>query len=87
MNCKPNTKSRILLLALAAFTGCALAAPLRPNVIVIMADDMGFSDLDCYGSEIHTPNIDRLASQGVRFAPFRWYKQNNHEGAIATTDD
>ena len=39
----------------------------RPNIVVIMADDMGFSDLGCYGSEIHTPNLDRLASEGVRF--------------------
>jgi arylsulfatase len=42
----------------------------RPNVIVILADDMGFSDLGCYGGEIHTPNIDRLAREGVRFAQF-----------------
>ena len=40
----------------------------RPNVIVILADDMGFSDIGCYGSEIHTPNLDRLANTGVRFS-------------------
>ncbi|NLF38161.1 arylsulfatase [bacterium] len=40
----------------------------RPNIIVILADDMGFSDLGCYGSEIMTPNIDRLASRGMRFS-------------------
>lgn len=40
----------------------------RPNVIVILADDMGFSDLGCYGSEIRTPNLDRLANTGVRFS-------------------
>ena len=39
-------------------------------MIVILADDMGFSDLGCYGGEIHTPNIDRMASQGVRFAQY-----------------
>jgi undecaprenyl diphosphate synthase len=38
----------------------------KPNVILIMADDMGFSDIGCYGSEIDTPNIDRLAAAGVR---------------------
>ena len=42
----------------------------RPNVVLILADDMGFSDLGCYGGEIHTPNIDRLAEQGVRFTQF-----------------
>ncbi len=46
------------------------AAPPRPNVIVILADDMGFSDAGCYGGEIRTPNIDRLASDGVRFTQF-----------------
>lgn len=42
----------------------------RPNVLVIMADDMGFSDIGCFGSEIQTPNIDRLAKRGVRFTHF-----------------
>jgi arylsulfatase A-like enzyme len=40
----------------------------RPNIILILADDMGFSDLGCFGSEIQTPNLDRLAAGGVRFA-------------------
>ncbi len=47
------------------------AAPKRPNIIVMMADDMGFSDLGCYGSEIQTPNIDSMAQSGVRFTHFR----------------
>ncbi len=42
----------------------------RPHIILIMADDMGFSDIGCYGSEIHTPNIDALADGGVRFSQF-----------------
>src|SRR3954469_2635655 len=41
-----------------------------PNIILILADDMGFSDVGCYGGEIRTPNIDRLAGEGVRFAQF-----------------
>jgi arylsulfatase len=41
--------------------------PNRPNIIVIMVDDMGFSDIGCYGGEIATPNIDRLANRGMRF--------------------
>lgn len=42
----------------------------RPNIILIMADDMGFSDLGCYGSEIHTPNLDQLSEDGLRFTQF-----------------
>jgi len=42
----------------------------RPNIVLIMADDMGFSDLGCYGGEIQTPNLDRLASGGLRFTQF-----------------
>jgi arylsulfatase len=42
----------------------------RPNIVVILADDMGFSDIGCYGSEIPTPNLDRLAADGLRFTQF-----------------
>ena len=42
----------------------------KPNILVIMVDDLGFSDLGCYGSEIHTPNIDTLAGNGIRFTQF-----------------
>ncbi len=48
----------------------AAASLQRPNIILIMADDLGFSDLGCYGSEIHTPHIDRLATHGLRFTQF-----------------
>ena len=44
--------------------------PSRPNIIIIMADDMGFSDAGCFGGEIHTPNLDRLAENGLRFTQF-----------------
>jgi arylsulfatase len=55
-----------------AGAGSSLAAPPgRPNIIVMMADDMGFSDIGCYGSEIRTPHIDSLAGSGVRFTHFR----------------
>lgn len=44
--------------------------PSRPNVLLILADDLGFADLGCYGSEIATPNLDRLAARGVKFTQF-----------------
>ena len=42
----------------------------RPNIVLMMADDMGYSDLGCFGSEISTPNIDALARRGARFTQF-----------------
>ena len=48
----------------------SIKAEVRPNILVILADDMGFSDIGCYGSEIKTPNLDKLAKQGVRFQQF-----------------
>jgi arylsulfatase len=61
-----------------AFLAVLLAPPARaanapakpPNVLLILADDMGFSDLGCYGGEIGTPNLDRLAKDGLRFTQF-----------------
>jgi arylsulfatase len=59
---------RQFLASLAAASPLPGRAPARPpNVIVILADDLGFSDLGCFGSEIDTPNLDRLARGGVRF--------------------
>src|SRR5262245_55186828 len=42
----------------------------KPNIIVILADDLGFSDIGCYGGEIPTPSIDKLAAGGLRFTQF-----------------
>ena len=42
----------------------------RPNIVLILCDDMGFSDLRCYGSEIQTPHLDRLAAEGLRMTQF-----------------
>ena len=59
----------MLLLGLA--TDSHAAAPTKPNVIVIFADDLGYGDLGCYGSKvISTPRIDRMAREGVRFTDF-----------------
>jgi len=51
------------------FTNIA-SAEVRPNIVLIMADDLGFADLGCYGSEISTPNLDALADDGLRFTQF-----------------
>lgn len=61
---------RILSGLLLCGTGLPALADERPNVLVVMADDLGFSDLGCYGSEIDTPNLDRLARNGLRFSQF-----------------
>jgi arylsulfatase A-like enzyme len=57
--------------ALAASVGlwsCGAEPPAKPNIIYIMADDLGYGDLGCYGQEqIQTPNLDRMANQGIRF--------------------
>lgn len=47
-----------------------MTSPKRPNFLVIVADDLGFSDIGCYGGEIRTPNIDKLAKNGLRFTDF-----------------
>lgn len=48
----------------------ALAQQMRPNIVLILADDMGYSDIGCFGSEIKTPNLDRLSSEGMRMTQF-----------------
>ncbi len=70
-----NGTKRVVSLCVGVFliVGTSLSAAeqsVRPNIIVILADDMGFSDIGCYGSEIRTPNLDRLASEGMRFTQF-----------------
>ncbi|HUT95927.1 MAG TPA: arylsulfatase [Thermoguttaceae bacterium] len=67
-----------VLLLVAALAGAIRAAddapapdlPPRPNVVLILVDDMGWSDLGCYGGEIRTPNVDSLAAGGLRFSAF-----------------
>lgn len=57
--------------AVGAALGAAAAPRKRPNIVLILADDMGFSDIGCYGSEIETPNLNALARSGLRFTHFR----------------
>ena len=63
--------NRLLLAILPVLlaTGPAPAAE-RPNILLILADDLGFSDLGCYGGEIQTPNLDSIADRGIRFTQF-----------------
>jgi arylsulfatase A-like enzyme len=66
--------TRISLIPIACLVSCQLMAAERPDVVVIMTDDMGYSDLGCFGGEIRTPNLDRLADGGLRFTSF--YSEN-----------
>ena len=63
-------KHLTILFALVAFLHAHLHGATKPNIIFILADDMGFSDIGCYGGEIETPNLDALAKGGVRFTQF-----------------
>jgi arylsulfatase A-like enzyme len=63
-------KHWIMLLLLLGYGGVSAAEPARPNVLIILADDMGFSDAGCFGGEIATPNLDALAKNGLRFTQF-----------------
>src|SRR3954452_19722581 len=60
----------LLPLVLALFALVPLRAAGRPNIVIFLVDDMGFSDLGCYGSEIPTPNLDKLARNGLPFTQF-----------------
>ena len=69
-----NAFNMIVRRSLPVILGLALVstawAAKRPNIIIAMADDMGWSDIGCYGGEIKTPNLDKLAANGVRFTQF-----------------
>lgn len=60
----------LLSLGLSAALAAHGAGATRPNIVVILADDMGFSDIGCYGGEIRTPHLDALAKGGLRFTQF-----------------
>lgn len=72
-----RTQLQLLFIAIAiTICGCSVSAERdnknddRPNIIIIMADDLGYSDVGCYGGEINTPAIDGLAKNGLRFTQF-----------------
>ena len=61
-----SRQSLLLLFCISSF----LHASQKPNIILVLVDDMGYSDLGCFGGEIDTPNIDRLADEGIKFTDF-----------------
>lgn len=74
MRTYPHILSFALFISLASSVMCTepsatppIGSPRAPHVVLILADDLGYSDLGCYGSEIRTPNLDRLAAEGLRF--------------------
>ncbi len=67
--CPQRSTAALALLALLGIAAVGSAAE-SPNILVILSDDMGFSDIGCYGGEIRTPNLDALAADGLRFTQF-----------------
>ena len=65
-----NRMNRLALGLFSLLLVCSASAAQKPNIVFIMADDLGYSDLGCYGSEIATPNLDSLAEGGLRFTQF-----------------
>lgn len=60
----------LVLVGLFSLSSASRGQTKLPNIVLIMADDMGYSDIGCYGGEIETPNLDRLAADGLRFRQF-----------------
>ena len=61
---------KTLLCALCLISSASAFAVDKPNSLYIVADDLGYSDLGCYGGEVRTPNLDKLAAGGVRLTQF-----------------
>ncbi|HRT10885.1 MAG TPA: sulfatase-like hydrolase/transferase, partial [Candidatus Paceibacterota bacterium] len=59
-----------LLLSVLGLATLSVGAASKPNILLILADDVGYSDIGCYGGEIATPNLDKLAANGLRFTQF-----------------
>ncbi|MGE8377778.1 MAG: sulfatase-like hydrolase/transferase, partial [Sphingobacterium sp.] len=63
-------KITLYIALILGWASTVLAQSKKPNIILILADDLGYSDLGAYGSEIETPNLDRLANEGIRLKQF-----------------
>ena len=61
---------------------CLALADKRPNIVIILADDMGFADMGSFGGEINTPNLDALAHAGVRFTQFYTHASCSHTRSV-----
>jgi arylsulfatase A len=71
MESRTAMKHLLIVISWLALAALSQAEPRRPNIILILADDLGYADLGCYGNTFNeTPHIDRLASQGIRFTHF-----------------
>jgi len=68
MNHRPIIPLLVALLLAPLPALHAAAPPTKPNILIVLVDDMGYSDIGCFGGEIHTPNIDRLAANGMKFS-------------------
>jgi arylsulfatase len=60
----------LLALLVDAFVPAHPQQAKRPNIVIVLADDMGFADMSSFGCEIKTPNLDELATEGIRFTQF-----------------
>ena len=86
MNMKAKIQTLIFLtIGIILAAGCEKTPDIPPNMVFILADDLGYSDLGCFGAEIiETPNIDALAAKGLRFTNFnntgRWIDLLPHPG-------
>ena len=71
MFCFKQVKKGSLLIYATLAISCGRAPPSKPNVVILLVDDLGWTDLGSYGSTFYeTPNVDRLVSQGVKFTQF-----------------
>ena len=66
----PLLRLTFCILCFLSCTVLGFAQDNRPNILLMMVDDLGYADFGCYGSEIQTPNIDRLANNGLRLTQF-----------------